>query len=127
VAYLDTIELMTETETRLLTKEEHQLIEWMLKHGSPEALQFLPQLASARATSWRCPCGCASINFVLEGQPLAESRGIYVIADFVFGPADQLSGIFVFQKAGMLAGLEVYGLAGDAPKHLPAQEALRPF
>jgi hypothetical protein len=37
------------------------------------------------------------------------------------------SGIFVFEKDGMLAGLEVYGLAGDAPKSLPVSESLRRF
>jgi len=50
-----------------------------------------------------------------------------VVADFIFGPADRPSGIFVFEKGGVLAGLEVYGLAGDAPTNLPACEALRPF
>ena len=41
-----------------------------------------------------------------------------VVADFVFGSDDEPSGIFVFEKGGLLAGLEVYGLAGDAPKTL---------
>ena len=38
-----------------------------------------------------------------------------------------LSGIFVYEKQGFLAGLEVYGLAGDAPKVLPSPDALRPI
>jgi hypothetical protein len=29
------------------------------------------------------------------------------LADFVFGADDDLSGIFVFEKSGVLAGLEV--------------------
>lgn len=49
------------------------------------------------------------------------------IADFVFGDADTLSGIFVHEKDGTLSGLEVYGLAGDAPKSLPQPQELRPF
>jgi hypothetical protein len=47
------------------------------------------------------------------------------LADFVFGTDDDLSGIFVFEKSGVLAGLEVYGLAGDAPKTLPLSDSLK--
>jgi hypothetical protein len=98
----------------------------MLEHGAPEALAFLPQLERAKATPWQCPCGCASINLSIDG--LAEpSGGLHVLADFVFGTAVDLSGIFVFEKSGMLAGLEVYGLAAEAPKILPVPEVLRPF
>jgi hypothetical protein len=35
--------------------------------------------------------------------------------------------VFVFEKRGFLAGLEVYGLSGDAPKMLPPHDILRPF
>jgi hypothetical protein len=49
------------------------------------------------------------------------------LADFVFGIDNDLSGIFVFEKGGLLAGLEVYGLAGDAPKKLPLSISLKPF
>jgi hypothetical protein len=100
----------------------------MLKHGDQGALSLLPQLALARATSWRCPCGCASFNLVLEGQqPSVGTSHMHIVADFIFGPDDQPNGIFLFEKGGMLAGLEVYGLAGDAPKSLPVSEVLRPF
>jgi hypothetical protein len=50
-----------------------------------------------------------------------------VIADFVFGTEQDLSGIFVFEIDGILAGMEVYGLAGEAPQTLPPVESLRPF
>lgn len=52
---------------------------------------------------------------------------MHLLADFVFGNGGQLSGIFVFEQTGVLAGLEVYGLAGDAPKTLPSPELLRPI
>jgi hypothetical protein len=115
-------------EARPLTHDEQQLVKWMLEHGSDEAALLLPQLELARATSWRCPCGCASFNIVLEGQESpAETNKMNVVADFVFGPDDQPNGIFLFEKGGLLAGLEVYGLAGDAPTSLPHSSALRPF
>ena len=50
-----------------------------------------------------------------------------ILADFIFGTDKELSGIFVWEERGVLAGLEVYGLAGDAPKTLPSSDALRPL
>ena len=99
----------------------------MLEHGSSEASLLLPQLELARATSWRCRCGCASFNIVLERQEPSAASGMHVVADFVFGSDDRPNGIFVFEKGGLLAGLEVYGLAADAPKSLPRSDVLRPF
>jgi hypothetical protein len=49
------------------------------------------------------------------------------LADFVFGAGDDLSGIFVFETSGVLAGLEVYGLAGEAPKALLLPGSLKRF
>jgi hypothetical protein len=111
---------------RELTDHERHLVRWMLEHGVPEAAAFLPQLELAEVTPWRCPCGCASINFQIRGKPVAPP-GAHPIAEFVFGEKDAPSGIFVFEKDGILSGLEVYGLAGDAPKSLPNPEELRPF
>jgi hypothetical protein len=111
---------------RELTDHERRLVRWMLEHGSPEATAFLPQLELAEVTPWRCPCGCTSINFQIPGKPVPPP-GVHPIADFVFGEEDKLSGIFLFEKDGILSGLEVYGLAGNAPKALPEPELLRPF
>jgi hypothetical protein len=111
---------------RPLTPDEKQLIRSMLENGSPEAQAFLSQLERANASSRRCPCGCASLNLVIDSLP-EPSGGLHVLADFVFGTDADLSGIFVFEKSGVLAGLEVYGLAGEAPKNLPSFGSLRPF
>jgi len=109
---------------RELTSEERHLVRWMLEHGEPDARQFLPQLERAQVLPRHCPCGCASIDFSIGGQP-KPSGGLRPLADFVFGSGDELSGIFVFEQAGVLAGLEVYGMAGDAPKTLPSPDSLR--
>ena len=109
---------------RSLTEKERQLAYWMLEHGVPEAKAFVPQLENAQATAWRCPCGCASINFRIKGRPLAPP-GVHILGDFVFGDEHDLSGVFIYERAGILSGLEVYGLAGDAPKALPSPESLR--
>ena len=98
----------------------------MLKHGSAEAQSYLAQLDKASATLWRCPCGCASFNLKVEGLPEAPP-GVHVLGDFLFGTGDDLSGAFIYSCEGVLSGLEVYGLAGDAPHELPRPEDLRPF
>lgn len=110
---------------RALTVDEHRLVEWLLRHGNPEALAFLPQLDRAKVTSWQCPCGCKSINFAIDGHE-ASAGGMNILADFYyFGDGDDLSGIFVWETSGILAGLEVYGLPGGAAKYLPAPDELR--
>ena len=101
------------------------LLRKMLEHGTAEGPSFLSQLEFARVTSWRCPCGCASFNLIVETDAPSVQARSYVVADFLFGSEDQLSGIFVFQKDGRLAGIDVYGLAVDAPKTLPRFEDLR--
>ena len=111
---------------RPLTAEEARLIRWMLENGEPEGRLLLPHLEKAQATSWRCPCGCASINLSIEGFS-EPSGGLHIVGDFIFGSDANLSGIFVFERNGVLAGLEVYGMAGDAPKSLPSPDSLRHF
>lgn len=59
---------MTDTN-RSLSASEYALARWMLENGTPEALAFLKQLDDADVTPWRCPCGCASINFQIKGHP----------------------------------------------------------
>lgn len=95
--------------TRALTREERRLAAWMLEHGLPEARDYLPQLESAAATLWRCPCGCASLNLKVADQPEAPP-GVHVLGDFIFGTPDQLSGAFIYASAGILSGLEICSL-----------------
>ncbi len=112
--------------TRPLTEHERRLAQWMLEHGGSEASRFLPQLARAEATSWRCVCGCASFNFKVAGESEAPA-GVNILGDFVAGEGQESFGVFIFQSGGILSGVEVYGLAADAPQTLPEPERLRPF
>jgi hypothetical protein len=112
-------------DERPLTAAERELTEWMLQHGRPEALAFLALLEHATVIS-RCPCGCASVDFAIRGQP-APAAGLNILGDYLFGEQDELAGAFVFECGGVLAGIEVYGLARDNPKELPHPDSLRPF
>jgi hypothetical protein len=54
---------------------------------------------------------------------------MHLLADYVWDAADgSCCGVFVFERAGLLAGLEVWSVDGlvTAPS-LPAVERLRPF
>lgn len=111
---------------RDLTHEERHLVHWMLEHGKPNARGFLPQLEHAQVLPTRCRCGCASIDFCIDGQP-KPSGGMRSLANFVFGNDEELNGIFVYEQSGVLSGVEVYGFTGDAPKTLPSPDSLKPF
>ena len=110
---------------RALTDEERLLATWMLEHGEPEALSFLSQVAHASVVGG-CKCGCASIDFAVDGH-LPPLGGLQILGDYLFGSEADLSGVFIFAKGGVLAGLEVYGLASDAPSSLPHPSSLRSF
>lgn len=67
-----------------------------------------------------------SINFQIKGREPAPP-GVHILGDFIFGPVTAPAGIFIFESGGLLSGIEVYGLAGDAPAQLPRKETLRHF
>jgi len=117
---------MSGENSRPLTVAEHHLAKWMLEQGTPDAKEYLSQLELAEVTPWHCPCGCASINFQIKGHA-EPPPGVHVLGDFLLGDSDKLSGIFIFSGGGLLRGIEVYGLAGDAPRVMPGPEELRPF
>jgi hypothetical protein len=111
---------------RPLTDAERDLARWMLEHGTEEARQYLDQLKLAEVTPWRCRCGCASINFQIKGHAEAPP-GAEILGEFLLNDGDHQSGIFIYSSGGLLKGIDVYGLAGDAPSVLPRPENLSPF
>lgn len=114
------------TGNRAFEPEELRLARWMLEHGATDASAFLPQLDLAEVTSWKCPCGCASINFQIQGEP-SPPPGVHILGDYVVGEGDEVSGVFIFESGGLLSGIEFYSLGGEALQVLPGIEELRPF
>jgi hypothetical protein len=112
-------------ENRPLTSAEYALARWMLENGSLEAREYLDQLDVAKVTPWRCPCGCASINFQIGDRPPAPP-GVHVLGDYLFGPVEIPFGAFIYSCEGTLSGLEVYSFTSEIPSVLP-QAPLRPF
>jgi hypothetical protein len=110
---------------RPLTDEERELTRWILENGESEGIEFLDQLERARVVGV-CTCGCATIDFVVEGL-LGAPPGVHILGDFIYGSEANSAGVFVFSSGGILSGLEVYGRSGDAPKVLPKPSELRRF
>jgi hypothetical protein len=100
----------------------------MLEHGTASAAQCLPQLAKARVVS-RCNCGCASIDLAIDGVVPTLGLPISVLADFEYRTSEShLCGAFVFERAGLLAGLEVWSVDGlSTPSMLPETSQLHPL
>lgn len=115
-------------DDRPLTTDERSLVQWLLEHGTPIAAGFLPQLVQARVAT-RCYCGCASIDFAIGGMIPPAGTSISILADYEYqSAAGHLFGAFVFERAGLLAGLEVWSVDGlSTPSTLPKVEQLQPL
>jgi hypothetical protein len=115
-------------EDRPLTQPEASLVRWLLQHGIARAKDYLPQLERVRVAS-RCFCGCASIDFAIDGNVTPPGDGINILADYEWkGPLGEMFGVFVFERGGLLAGLEVWSQDGLAEaKSLPSTDVLRPI
>ena len=115
-------------DDRDLTTQELLLARWLLLHGSPDAIEFIPQLTTARVAS-RCYCGCASINFAIDGLIPKSGECITILADYEWTEADgKVFGCFIFTKSSLLAGLEIWSQDGLAmADKLPSIDQLRPI
>lgn len=112
------------SQTRALSLGELSLGERMLQGAVLGSSDFASQLRRARVASV-CPCGCASVGFVIDGTP-ARHGAIRVMAEYLYGPPESPLGVFLYERAGILAGLEVWNpRGGAAPRNLPVNEELR--
>ena len=95
-------------EDRDLTKDERSLVEWLLDHGTPDAIRYRPHLNKARVAA-RCYCGCARIDFGIDGVVPNKGEPIFILSDYEWIDTDgRLFGTFVFSRCDLLAGLEVW-------------------
>lgn len=115
-------------DDRPLTLEEQVLTRWLLERGTPEAAAYLAGLDRARVVA-RCGCGCASVDFAVDGHRPVPGATLEVLADYQWRDAfGHLGGVFPFAKAGRLAGLEVWSIDGAAAvDRLPSPEMLEPL
>ena len=84
------------------------------------------ELERAQASSEKCPCGCASFDFEIDGSP-ARTGGMNILADFLIEDGDFVGGVYIWAQNNVLRGVDVFGYTGDAPKVLAATESLIPI
>lgn len=110
---------------RALTHKERSFTRWLIEHadvGEEERQRLLSQLDSATVTGM-CGCGCASIDFAIDGVASEPGAPLHPFGDFI--AKDKTFGVFVFSKNQKLAGVEIYSLDGtDTPSEFPAFENL---
>jgi hypothetical protein len=115
------------TEKRSLSEKEIELVRWLLENGVEGAENYLSQIDQLRVVS-KCGCGCASVNFGLDGMTLDSKSGLEVLSNYCWGTGGKnLRGIFIFARDKKLAGLEVWSIDGlVTPSALPKISELRP-
>lgn len=115
------------TMERPLSETERSLIRWLLEHGTAGAANYLGQLDQTRVAS-QCPCGCPTVDLAVgEAPPSVGDKEI--LSDYQWvDRGDARFGVFVYARAGLLAGLEVWSIDGrEMPSHLPDTTELRPL
>ena len=109
---------------RALTQHERNLIRWLIEHSFvKDASRLLPQVDRLSVVA-KCNCGCPTIDFALDGEPVARKGG-HFISDW---PAD-VDGMPVYvqlwRSNDRISSLEVGSLPGtDQPFGLPAIESI---
>lgn len=112
---------------RPLTAEEQSIVQWLLDHGDGDNSEFLHQLSQARVARL-CDCGCASIYLSIGGKRPGPTA-MRVLSDFQWRTSDgHLCGALVFEQDGLLAGLDLWSIDGQAtPDALPPIQSLVPY
>jgi len=115
-------------DDRDLTTKERLLVEWLLDHGTADANRYRSQLDGARVAT-RCYCGCASVDFAIDGVVPKSGEPISVLSDHEWIDSDgRFFGVFIFARCELLAGLEVWSRDGLATAdYLPELVDLRPI
>jgi len=113
---------------RKLTPDEFSLVLWLLEHGTETAKPLLKQLDNARVCNC-CPCGCASIDFMVAGLVPDRAAPISVVSDYEWKDhKGNMLGAFIFAKNTILAGLEIWSIDGlTAADKLPNLDDLVPI
>jgi len=111
---------------RPLSRQESDLLRWLLANGLSGASEFLPQIELARAHG-KCSCGCPTVGISVPESAKVASHFDSVLADFMGDVGGKDVGVLVFQRDGLLTGLEVYPMGNlEGPLGLPEPESLYP-
>jgi hypothetical protein len=99
-------------------------VKWLLVNAPTDRpIQHGPSDVAHLRVVANCGCGCASIDFELEGQsggsrPIADATGLTETGLQV--------GLILWGRDDAVTGLEVYELDPDSAGTLPRLDTLRP-
>jgi hypothetical protein len=66
---------------RQLTQQERDLVRWLVEHSfHKDASNLLPQIDRLSVAS-KCTCGCPTIDFALDGEPVVQ-KGEQLVSDW---------------------------------------------
>ena len=108
---------------RPITEREAAVVDWVLANSALEGpLDYLREGVRHLRVVARCACGCASVDFAVNGQsasarPVAEAFG--------HDSLGRACGVIVWELNGRVSGLEVYECELGSATELPSIEALR--
>jgi hypothetical protein len=109
---------------RPLTQQEQDLVRWLIEHSHLDASHLLPQIDRLRV-AWRCNCGCPTIDFALDGEPVG-SKSEQLVSDWLADVEGMPVGVMLWQANGGISTLEVYSLPGcEGFFGLPSIESIK--
>ncbi len=112
---------------RSLSSQEEHLLTWLLSHGNEKARNCLELVPLVRVFD-QCPCGCASVDFTINGKEPNRKASLEVVSDYLWtSSAGAENGVFVFLKDEQLAGLEVWSVDGIETPSLPEISSIQLF
>jgi hypothetical protein len=109
---------------RELTQPERDLIRWLTEHSFvKDANRLLPQVDMLSVVS-KCTCGCPTIDFALDGEPVAR-KGEQCISDWDAEVDGMPVYVQLWRSNDRICSLEVGSLPGtDQPFGLPEIESI---
>jgi len=109
---------------RPLTQEERDLIRWLIEHSFvKDAGDLLPQIDRLSVVA-KCNCGCPTIDFALDGEPVVRKSGGF-ISDWDAEVNGMPVYVQLWRSNGRISTLEVGSYPGtDQPFGLPSIESI---
>jgi hypothetical protein len=109
-----------------LSGDERALLDGFLSfdfEGGEELREQLNHLTAKRG----CTCGCGTIDFVLDGAavPRSDAANPVPVDAIVRDAGDEVGGLILFVKDGLLQSLEIYSHAEALPLPRPDQVTWR--
>lgn len=113
---------------RKLSEDELKLTKWLLENGLDKNESYESQLSEIEVSS-QCSCGCASVDFSMNGNIPDYKNGMTIISDYYWkSKSGAQNGCFLFAIESKLAGIEVYSIDGiETPMMLPNIKELKRF